>query len=303
MLFDNIFNGIEFLGEPAFVIGRRRDVNPLSRLVEMRILEIPNESMRRIHGRLLSYLRSLPLEYRFATGCRPGDSPRKNVERHRGNRFFYLVDLKKAYRQVKVERLAEILCQTDSELNGQDGRVTSFLENYCRSRFGGLVMGASASQDLFNLYCLVLLDNPLEELVKRYGLTYTRYLDDLTFSSGEPIGRVKRKQIRGIIQEAGFPISHRKARVYDLRKGTIVINGVGLEYGGRIFVPGYFVNFLRGLLHRGVQNPLQWQSEIAGAMGVFKGLIDPYNLTETEKKILEEYRQFRYLAHSVKASA
>jgi len=110
---------------------------------------------------------------------------------------------------------------------------------------------------------------------------------------------VKRKRIREIIHRAGFPISHWKARVYDLNKGPIVINGVGLEFGGRIFVPGHFVKYLRGLLYLGMQDPIGLQPQIAGAMGVFRGLIDPLNLTETEKKILREYRRYRRLVRSV----
>ena len=295
MAFENLVLGIDFLDEPTFLSGSLKDINPLSGVQTRRHLDKPNDAMRVIHHRLQTYLRHLSIEQPYATGCLPNCSPRKNVAIHRKNRFFYLIDLRRAYRSVKVTKLAKVLCEADPSLNGQRKEVKAFLEKYCMSRFGGLATGAPASPDLFNLYCLYLIDKPLEMLLSENNLTYTRYLDDLTFSASEPITRKQRRAIREVIQKAGFDVHHLKSEVSDLQKGPIFINGIGLELGGRIFVPRDFINFLRGLIHKGLRGQFELWPQIEGGMSVFKGIIKGRKLNQTEAEILGKYKEFRRL--------
>lgn len=152
-------------GEPAFEVRTVRGKTHSGRgnkRGKRRRTEVPNEPMRVIHQRLKEALRELEVPMFYATGCRPGDRPRRNVERHRQSRFFCLLDLRDAYHQVDLKRLAEILCQIDSlDLSESFSEVQEFLERYCSSRFGGLPQGAPSSQDLFNIYCAFTLDEPL----------------------------------------------------------------------------------------------------------------------------------------------
>jgi hypothetical protein len=302
MSFENLVLGFEldpFLlgGNPTFRTFVFKDENPLGGTVKLRKLEAPNDAMRIIHGRLIQYLRSLEIEMPYATACRLGDSPRKNLERHKGNRYFFVLDLKNAYRQVDQRKLARILCAADPALKGSEEEVSAFLGQYCVSKFGGLPMGASASPDLFNLYCAVLLDVPLGKLCAEYGWVYTRYLDDLTISctSDPPTRRVGRPAIRAIVEEAGFKVNHKKARLRDLAFGPIFLNGIGLEHGGRIFVPQWYVTHVRGLLLWGLQGDFTLRPKIDGAMGVFLSIIDRHNPTATERKVIGLHQRFRWL--------
>lgn len=300
MPFENLIPGLfldrEFLsGSGAFHLLRFRDRNPLGGTTKIRKLEAPNEPMRIVHRALLRYLRGLSVDMPYATACRAGDSPLKNVERHKANRYFYLVDLCEAYRNVDGEKLTSVLIALDPRLRGRFEEVRAFLTRYCLSRFGGLPIGAPASPDLFNFYCAELIDKRVAELCRIYGFTYTRYLDDLTISGTQPISRRVRKQVRDIIKEAGFQVNHPKAEVKDLAKGTITVNGVGLEMGGRIFVPRFFTRHIRGLLLRGIQGDISLQPKISGAMGVFLGTTDRQRLNATEQKILTLHRKFRRL--------
>src|SRR3989344_5773511 len=91
-----------------------------------RLIESPNETMRIIHNRFVDYLRRLPVKYFYATGCRLGSSPLMNIQRHRHNRFFYLIDLKRAYSRVSMQKLAGVICQADFSLGGQEKGVENF---------------------------------------------------------------------------------------------------------------------------------------------------------------------------------
>jgi len=292
LLFDNFVKDLPDV--PSFNCFRLKDINPLGLTEKTRFIQAPNESMRILHDRLIKYLRKLKVEFPFATGAGPKDSPVKNVTLHRKNRYFYLTDIENAYSSVNGEKLASILCSLDSRLADQEKEVLNFLQKYCLTPQGGLITGAPASPDLFNIYTGILLDRLLEGLCRTFSLTYTRYLDDLIFSSAKvSIGKRKRRAIRKLIGVSGFKVSHRKSRVYDLKKGPITINGVGLELGGRIFLPRHFLKKIRGLLHRAMAKGDVNPSVINGMMGVFCDLTDKRNLNRTEQQILKQYRAYR----------
>lgn len=247
------------LSKARFFVKVIDDYNRLSGVYKKRKTFPQSETMQDLQGYLKTWLRKQKaVQLRSATGAVPGSSPQNNVRRHRrkdknGNlyfpRYFYLVDLKDAYKNVLLPVLARILTTFEPELDTQQEMMEAFLEKYCSCEEGGITVGATASPDLFNIYCAVLLDLKLHQFCEVFDITYTRYLDDLTFSSNKPFGRKKRRYIRRVIQEARFPISEHKTHNCDLVKGPIVINGMGIDILGNIFTPRRFTSELRGLLH------------------------------------------------------
>lgn len=290
-------------GTPRFRWYWLEDHNPLSGNRKRRRIYNPNQPMRELHGQLIRYLRGLHVDRASSTGARPGSSPLRNVLRHKPRwtswfpRFFFLIDISGAYANVDGEKLVKIILDHDQNLAGRELDVRAFLSQYCMStEEGGLIVGAPASPDLFNLYCEVLIDGEIRSLCRKYGLTYTRYLDDLTFSSSQRIGKKKRQALCAVIERAGFKLNQRKARVLDLAKGPVAINGVGITRDGRCFLPRQAVRELRGLLHLALSGRLDRLSTIHGRMGVFKALTNLRFPTKTERRVLDMYRQLKKLS-------
>jgi len=123
-------------------------------------------------------------------------------------------------------------------------------------------------------------------------VVYSRYIDDLTFSSSRPIGKRKRRALRDIIRNAGFPLSHRKSFVVDTEKERAVICGVGL-YKGRIFVPRAYLKHLRGLVHKAAADSNISKQKVEGKMGVFRLISSSESLNRTEEKLLVAYAHFK----------
>jgi len=271
----------EFLSEvgpnkPSFVEFPLHDVNPLGRTEKTRWISAPNQEMRIVHGRFIKYLRRLKIDLSSATGARKTCSPVRNAERHRYHHFFYLTDIHGAYDSVDGRELARILFELGDAMNDPRFRLAdtaeaihTFLREYCLTEQGGLLTGAPASPDLFNIYCGIRIDPALRLLCEKYGITYTRYLDDLTFSSDQPIGKRKRRILNQAIRFAGFVLSDKKTKVFDLAQKTIEINGIGLELGGRIFLPRRYARKLRGFLHAAMPMPDAHASKLNGMMSVF----------------------------------
>jgi hypothetical protein len=263
--------------------------------------------MREIHRRIISAVHGLDM-WDMSSSLSPYD----NAKEHTSSRYFYQTDLKDAYGSVPLERLVQILVSRKPQWRRDD--VREVLARYCFEKSGvGLITGAPASPKLFNIYAADTIDIPLKKFWPYFnkdggmiGKNYSRYLDDLTFSSREPISDNIRRMIRDVIEQAGFTINHRKSSVLDLHKGPIVITGVGLEWrerkSARLFLPRHYLKRMRGLLHLALKgDPRVSRSEIEGLMGVFYGVFGRKHnpdkkfieFTATEEKFLHMYRLYR----------
>jgi hypothetical protein len=286
MFFENLFL---LSDKPSFTRVVIRDKNVLSGVKKFRTIYVPNKSMKIVHKFFIRYLRCLKEGISDSDGTRKGSSIIKNILKHRFNRYFYAVDIQRAYPSINGERLTEILYKLDPELNPK--RIREFLKTMCLTSKNGLITGAPASPDLFNIYVSIVLDGTLKNIAQKYKLTYTRYRDDLLFSSTAPIGKRKRKAICSVIRTAGFTPHPQKTRLYDLKQKPAVINGIRLEFGGRIFVPRHFLRKAYGLIHRAITKGDITQEKIEGTMGAFWGATDrTAELNKTEQKLVKKYQ-------------
>lgn len=202
-------------------------------------------------------LRRLP----SATGCVLGSNHYKNAEAHAKKKFFYITDFANAYPNVDLRRLTILLVYIFRyEVYGLDYSVRSFGRNelahfavetdpmfeqwysFVRMAFGGirgegLTVGGPLSPMLLNLYCEVYLDGRIRQYLEKLEdrrdpntkILYTRYVDDLVFSSGRFIFFKRREEFRRMIAEAGFEVNHRKTKLVDKDHGTVFVTKVGLE--------------------------------------------------------------------------
>lgn len=98
-----------------------------------------------------------------------------------------------------------------------------------------LVQGAPTSPGIANAICH-RLDRRLLGLAKKHGLVYTRYADDLSFSSPDAALNAKRflGQVRRIVESEGFSLNAKKTRIMRRSSaqkvtGVTVNDGLGLS--------------------------------------------------------------------------
>ena len=199
-----------------------------------RELMIPSDEVRDEHQKMLNILYSWDIPMPHATGAVPGKTLLDNAKPHRYSSRFYLMDFKDAYQNVDIEALIETV---RSPLTPK--RYHDMLENFIRStatseEVPGLPLGAPCSPFLFNLYC-VPMDRELSAFCKGRAIQYTRYLDDLTFSSDRVMGKKLRKKLREIIgRQSSIAINHRKNRVHSIGNGPVTITGIAIQPDGRM---------------------------------------------------------------------
>ncbi len=185
-----------------------------------------------------------------------GRSYLTNGEAHRGSIHFFLVDLLKFYPSISNRRVYDVLV----ELMSPDiARVVTGL----LTAHGHLPTGSPASAFIGNLV-LQQLDQDLKNIAQHSGLKYTRYVDDLTFSSRKCFADTDiPKQILESIRKAGFVNKSRKTK-YQI--GGTIITGVLVDCQ-ELKLPKPYLRLIEGELQRG-DNPNRIQGMLAYAASI-----------------------------------
>lgn len=202
--------------------------------VRWRQLHIPYDDLMAEHHRKLALMNSWQIPMPHATGGLPGKTLLDNVLPHAQNTTFYLLDLQDAFSHVDIDNLVDT-AKSPIVPSRYEDEIEDFIRNQASSReFPGLPQGAPCSPFLFNLYCLPM-DRELAAFCDDRGIAYTRYLDDLTFSSSDSLGIKRRRALREIIERhKGMAINHQKSRLHHIHNGPVTITGVSLQPDGRI---------------------------------------------------------------------
>jgi len=141
-----------------------------------------------------------------STAFQPGQCVIDNALPHLGSRVLLSLDLEDFFPSVPAGWIYSIF-----QSLGYSKWICTVLTNIC-TLDGGLPQGSPSSPKLANLAC-IRLDRRLLGYVGQRGIAYTRYADDLTFSSiSEAAIRNSTRFIRIIIEDEGFRINENKTR-------------------------------------------------------------------------------------------
>lgn len=236
----------------------------------VRRLSAPHRDLAAVQRLILEgVLAKLPL-HGDAHGFVPGRSSLTNAQPHVGARFVLNLDLKDFFPSIGFPRIRGILAAT-----GFSPCAATILALLCtespRQELGlagqrlfvatgprALPQGACTSPALANLTAR-FLDARLAGLAKAWGWTYTRYADDLTFSSGAAeadIGRML-TAVRNVVGDEGFTVNEAKTRVLRRSQAQEV---TGLVVNERPKAPRQLIRRIRAILHRAQHEGLAAQN-------------------------------------------
>lgn len=127
-----------------------------------------------------------------------------NAKAHQGNKYFFATDLQDFYPNISSERVYETF------LNLKFSRHFSRWLTSLTTFDNQVPQGAPTSSHISNI---VFLETELKliRLCNQNGITYTRFVDDLIFSSQHNFGPLI-GEILGIISSSGFNLSRRKTK-------------------------------------------------------------------------------------------
>ena len=228
----------------------------------------PNWQLRNVQRRLLqSILQPVPV-HDCAHGFVPGRSIFTNASAHVGNALILKFDLQEFFPTITFARVTGLFTSlgyfSNSAFFSKDDdshrvaatlaricvyaeKVPYFMTAYCPQ-------GAPTSPAISNLICR-RLDARCKGMAEKFGGTYTRYADDLTFSfpnTDLKVGRF-RWWIDQICHQEGFYVNHKKFRMMRSSRRQSV---TGIVVNDCLRVPREKRRKFRAIIHDAQQNGL-----------------------------------------------
>ena len=177
-----------------------------------RLISQPNHELMKIQRKLNTYLQAV---YEFQIpSCVHGFVPKSksshrsivsNARPHVGKKCVLTIDLQNYFTSIRAKQVQNVFLSW--QLNQEIATALALLCTYK----GSLPTGASTSPVLANL-CSLELDRKIMQFTEKFQLTYTRYADDLTFSSDVYIEEEVIQNLLKIIHDCGFVVNDKKIR-------------------------------------------------------------------------------------------
>ena len=211
-----------------------------------RVLCVPDLSLKVVQKWILTEI----LEKINVSGQAMAFVPKKNglfenAEYHRKNIFLLEMDITNFFGMITDKQVFQLFCNI-----GYGSSVAAVLTNLCTFK-GVLPQGAVTSPYIANLVCYHL-DARLNGYCSRKDIVYTRYADDLTFSSNNRIllNRVE-KFVKYIVTEEGFNINEKKTRYLsnDVKK---TVTGITIN-NEEVHVDKQFKRIIRSQIYNSIK--------------------------------------------------
>ena len=173
-----------------------------------RWIEAPDEILKRIQEHILHNVLYKMAPTKFAHGFIHGRSIVSCAKEHTGKKFVLKLDLKNFFPSISRDMVYGAMF---SELTPENVKIIIPAIELCLMD-GRLPQGAPTSPAISNIVCKPL-DMVLYGIAERFGLTYTRYADDLIFSSNDDTIYKVIPIIKSTIVKFGLVVNEKKVKV------------------------------------------------------------------------------------------
>ena len=241
-----------------------------------RTIHAPVKGLKEFQKALNLVFQSVHEPHENATGFIQGKSIVNNASVHVGQNYVYNIDLKDFFPSIDASRVWGRLLHPPFNLKSTPKRkhIANMIKTLCcteleverllnkkweKQKKLVLPQGAPTSPTLTNAIC-DKLDRKLTGIAKRFGLNYTRYADDITFSSSHnsfknQMGGTEsiysnnssfKKELLKVICEQNFHIKESKVR---LQKRGYKQEVTGIIVNDKINVSRNYIKNLRHLIY------------------------------------------------------
>ncbi len=233
-----------------------------------RTIHAPTKGLRSVLRSLNYVLQCMHVPHQAATGFVRDRSIVDNAQKHVGHHYVLNLDLKDFFHSYDRNKVKLAFMYSPFNLRGctEKEKLAFFLACLCTHPFeieGAtktlLPQGSPTSPTITNILC-ERLDRRLTGLANRFGATYTRYADDITFSSPHNIYQEEtnpslnpkgsyenfRAELERLIEEEKLTINPKKTR---LQKSGYRQEATGLIVNEKVNVRRRYVKQIRMWLY------------------------------------------------------
>ncbi len=208
-----------------------------------RTITAPVRTLKMIQRCINLVLNTVFVPPKQATGFVLNKCVRDNAARHVRKNYVYNIDLKDFFPSIAFRRVKTVLQLPPFNLSDE---ISFLIANLC-CEDGSLPQGAPTSPTLSNIVCQ-RLDRQLNALAKRFGASYSRYADDITFSSNHNVYQAEGdflRELNRIIAAQRFQINTEKTR---LQKQAFRQEVTGLVVNEKVNLQRRYIRQIRAML-------------------------------------------------------
>lgn len=217
-----------------------------------RYLNVPDDRLKFIQKQLVAKVFNKFDYPEYITGFVKGRSIRDTADVHAGKNIVVSLDIENFFPSIKESHVREAI----ENVLGYPKEVARLISELCTmSNF--VPQGAPTSPAVSNLVGYYFFDKKVKELLDAEGFSYTRYADDLTFSTDKEFPKLTEpdpedpedttkhptsdldpiiNKVTKLLRSSGFKVNKRKTKI--MRKG------------GRQWVLGQVVNIYPNILRK-----------------------------------------------------
>lgn len=199
---------------------------------------------------------------------------RSNAEAHLGARYLLRMDFADFFPSITAEDIRHFVEQHRGLVEDWDDEDVDFFTSIVTRR-ARLTIGAPTSPHLSNLLCHSL-DAVIAERCAQLGVTYTRYADDMFFSTTErDLLHALQGDIAQIVEQLECPsqleINNDKTH-HASKAGRISVTGLVLTQDGNVSIGRSRKRYLRSLVYRYAELTSEEQRSLAGHLAFVQSI-------------------------------
>ena len=218
-----------------------------------REIDAPTVNIKRLQRKLNQVLQAVYVPKPSAHGFVLSRNVRSNADRHKRKRWVLNLDLKDFFPAINFGRVRGMFMGKPYH---RPERVATVLAHLCCFE-KRLPQGAPTSPVISNMIC-AQMDSQLQRLAGANRCTYTRYADDITFSTTsrffrravatmDESGQIQLGQeLKNIIEDNGFTINEKKVWLSGRERRQEVTGITVNEFPN---LPRKYTNHIRAMLH------------------------------------------------------
>lgn len=216
-----------------------------------------------------------------------------NAKQHVKAAFVLNLDLKDFFHSIDIWRVKEVFMCYPFYFPNNLASYLALLTTY-QDR---LPMGAPTSPVISNLVCF-LFDRKMMRMASENNLTFTRYADDLTFSSDKAITPEIIEKIKQVIAEFSFTVNEKKTRILTKNSKQVV---TGLTINEKVNVDRRYIRNIRAMLYNwesmGLTKAAAQNKSESEFLFMVKGKLDFLSMVKgkNDAVFLKLYHKFRIL--------
>lgn len=215
-----------------------------------RQIHAPSHQLKSIQKRLNYFLQGYYLCLKpqevFGFVVNPGSQGKKcnikeNALPHIGRKHLLNLDLKDFFPSISASAVKALFQSSYFRFDGQLATALALLTTYQ----GKLPIGTPTSPVISNFICLKM-DAALKYFCEERQINFTRYADDLSFSSNEPFSDDLIQELIQLISSHGFEVNPKKLRLKSSnRKQTVT----GLTVNNKVNIDRKLLKKIRAMSH------------------------------------------------------